>query len=49
MIDATELCIEEGQMVWVLYVDMYCLDYDGNMMDACLLALAAVLKTGRIM
>ena len=31
------------QMVWVLYIDLICLDYDGNVTDACVLALTAAL------
>ncbi|XP_059153266.1 exosome complex component RRP43-like [Physella acuta] len=38
------LCICPGKLVWVLYIDMVCLDYDGNLMDACTLALMAALK-----
>lgn len=32
------------QLVWVLYVDMVCLDYDGNVIDACMIAMIAALK-----
>ncbi|KAG1052157.1 hypothetical protein G6F43_005686 [Rhizopus delemar] len=38
------LCIEEGKAVWVLYADIVCLNYDGNVLDASLLALATALK-----
>ena len=38
---------EEGKFVWVLYCDLMCLDYDGNINDACSLALLAALKDGR--
>ncbi|KAI9481036.1 MAG: exosome complex component RRP43-like protein [Benjaminiella poitrasii] len=38
------LCIEEGKAVWVLYADIVCLNYDGNILDASLLALTAALK-----
>ncbi|XP_005090783.1 exosome complex component RRP43 [Aplysia californica] len=38
------LCISSGKLVWVLYIDLVCLDYDGNVMDACTLALMAALK-----
>eukprot|EP01113_Clastostelium_recurvatum_P038770 TRINITY_DN5837_c0_g1_i1.p1 TRINITY_DN5837_c0_g1~~TRINITY_DN5837_c0_g1_i1.p1 ORF type:complete len:281 (-),score=37.23 TRINITY_DN5837_c0_g1_i1:12-854(-) len=34
----------DGRLVWYLYVDIYCLDYDGNMYDACVLALQAALR-----
>ncbi|KAI2569162.1 exosome component 8, partial [Homo sapiens] len=32
--------------VWVLYCDLICLDYDGNILDACTFALLAALKNG---
>jgi exosome complex component RRP43 len=35
-------------MVWYLYVDLYCLDYDGNVFDACLVALLAALANVRL-
>lgn len=57
VIDMEALCIEEGQLVWGVFVDLHILDYDGNLFDACsIAALAAVLdavlpavcpKTGR--
>ncbi|KAI7905302.1 exosome component 8-like protein [Cokeromyces recurvatus] len=37
------LCIEEGKAVWVLYADIVCLNYDGNILDASLLALSIAL------
>nr|XP_054754767.1 exosome complex component RRP43-like [Lytechinus pictus] len=43
-----DLCIKEGNMVWVLYCDMICLDYDGNIIDACLIALLAALRNVRL-
>ncbi|KAI9257162.1 ribosomal protein S5 domain 2-type protein [Phascolomyces articulosus] len=38
------LCIEQGKAVWVLYADIVCLNYDGNILDASLLALTAALS-----
>ncbi|KAL0074396.1 exosome component 8-like protein [Phycomyces blakesleeanus] len=38
------LCIESGKAVWVLYADIVCLNYDGNIIDASLLALVTALK-----
>jgi exosome complex component RRP43 len=35
------------QLVWVLYIDMMCLDYDGNVTDACMIALIAALKNSK--
>lgn len=39
-----DLCICAGKLVWVLHIDLVCLDYDGNVMDACTLALISALK-----
>jgi exosome complex component RRP43 len=36
----------EGKTVWYLYLDIYCLDYDGNVFDASLIALISALKNG---
>ncbi|KAI8145725.1 exosome component 8-like protein [Fennellomyces sp. T-0311] len=38
------LCIDEGKAVWALYADMVCLNYDGNILDASLLAVVAALS-----
>ncbi|KAH3765222.1 exosc8 protein [Pelomyxa schiedti] len=35
---------QEGKFVWYIFVDIYCVDYDGNAFDCCLLALLASLK-----
>eukprot|EP01116_Phalansterium_solitarium_P016804 TRINITY_DN3983_c0_g1_i2.p1 TRINITY_DN3983_c0_g1~~TRINITY_DN3983_c0_g1_i2.p1 ORF type:complete len:321 (-),score=23.88 TRINITY_DN3983_c0_g1_i2:12-905(-) len=37
-----------ARLVWYLYVDIYCLNYDGNIYDASLLALIAALKNVRL-
>ncbi|XP_027530307.1 exosome complex component RRP43-like [Neopelma chrysocephalum] len=42
MIVKEDLCIANGKLAWVLYCDIICLDYDGNLLDA--LALLAALK-----
>ncbi|CAG5135188.1 unnamed protein product [Candidula unifasciata] len=38
------LCICPGKLVWVLHIDLVCLDYDGNVMDACMVALVSALR-----
>lgn len=44
-IDLTKLCIKEGEKVFVVFVDIYVLDYDGNLIDAsAMAALAAALN-----
>nr|CAI46226.1 hypothetical protein [Homo sapiens] len=44
IIQKEDLCISPGKLVWVLYCDLICLDYDGNILDACTFALLAALK-----
>ncbi|XP_048454203.1 exosome complex component RRP43 isoform X2 [Rhincodon typus] len=44
IIQKEDLCIEKGKLAWVVYCDMVCLDYDGNLLDACIIALLAALK-----
>ena len=39
-----DLSIVSGESSWVLYADIVCLNYDGNLYDACLLALVESLK-----
>lgn len=43
-LDVHKLCIQPGKLVWVLYCDIMCLNYDGNLLDACLVALMAALR-----
>ena len=45
-IDFEKLCIEPGKKVFVIFVDVYVLNHDGNLIDAsALAALAALLNT----
>lgn len=43
-----ELCITREKLVWCLYVDLVCLDYDGAVFSACVAALVAALKTVKL-
>ncbi|RUS34351.1 ribosomal protein S5 domain 2-type protein [Jimgerdemannia flammicorona] len=43
VLSLTDLCIEPSKAVWVLYADVLCLSYDGNVLDASLLALVSAL------
>lgn len=45
-IDFEELCIEEGEDVWMVFIDLHILDYDGNLFDACELAATTALANG---
>jgi len=45
-VDLSKLCIEEGEKVWVIFIDIWALDDDGNLMDAsALAAIAALMNT----
>jgi exosome complex component RRP42 len=47
-IDLSKLCIESGQKVWMVFIDVHVLDHDGNLMDAASLGAIAALKATRI-
>ena len=42
-IDLEQLCVCKDKIVWVIYCDVVCLSYDGNMMDAAVAAVTAAL------
>ena len=48
MIDLEKLCIEPGEKVWVVFVDIHILDFDGNLFDASSLAALAALLTAKV-
>jgi len=45
IIDMEKLCIEEGEKVWIAFIDIHILDYDGNLFDAASLAALCALMT----
>ncbi|MEM1622631.1 MAG: exosome complex protein Rrp42 [Sulfolobales archaeon] len=46
VIDMSKLAIIPGKKVWVVYIDIYVLDHDGNLVDASSIAtLAALMNT----
>ncbi|MCQ2056026.1 MAG: exosome complex protein Rrp42 [archaeon] len=48
MVDVEQLCITEGEKVWMCFIDMYALDHDGNLFDTANLAAVMALKTAVI-
>jgi exosome complex component RRP42 len=45
-IDLEKLCVESGKLVFVVFIDLYVLNHDGNLIDAsAIAALAALLNT----
>ncbi|UXD21792.1 exosome complex exonuclease [Ignicoccus pacificus DSM 13166] len=47
-IDMSELVLIPGEKVWVVWVDIYVLDHDGNLFDASMLAAMAALMDAKI-
>ena len=44
VVDLKSLCIVPGKAVWVLYLDVVCINFDGNAFDAAVLAVVAALR-----
>jgi exosome complex component RRP42 len=45
-IDLEKLCVESGKLVFVVFIDVYVLNHDGNLIDAsAIAALAALMNT----
>lgn len=47
-VDLRKLCIIQGRRVWALYIDIYALNHDGNLMDASGLAAYCALLCAKI-
>ncbi len=47
-IDVKALCIQKGKKVQVVYVDLYILDHDGNLIDAAAMAALAALSNAKV-
>ncbi len=47
-VDFDKLCIKEGEKVWTVFVDIYSINDDGNLMDAATIGAIAALKIARI-
>jgi exosome complex component RRP42 len=48
VIEVDKLCIEAGEKVWIVFIDLHILDYDGNLFDAASLAALAALSTTKV-
>jgi len=48
MVDVKALCITAGEEVWMCFVDIYALDFDGNLFDASNIATVCALRTAII-
>ncbi len=47
-IDFEKLCIKKGEKVWTIFVDVYSINNDGNLLDAAGIGAIAALKTAKI-
>lgn len=48
IINHSQLVIEPRKAVWVVYVDVTCINYDGNALDAAVIAVVAALKNTKL-
>jgi exosome complex component RRP42 len=46
-IDFKKLCVKKGEKCWLLFIDIYPINDDGNLRDACSLAALAALKDAK--
>lgn len=46
-LDAKKLCIEEGKKVYMVFADVYPMEYDGNLIDAASIAVNTALLTSK--
>jgi len=46
-VDWKKLCIKEGEKVWSIMIDIYCINDDGNVMDASAIGAVAALRVAR--
>ncbi len=47
-IDFSKLCIEKGKKVWTVFIDIYSINDDGNLLDAAGIGAIAALKHAKI-
>lgn len=48
MIETEKLCIKEGEKVWTVFIDIYSINDDGNLLDAAGIGAVAALKDAKI-
>ncbi len=48
VIELGKLCLEPGEKIWIVFIDIHIIDYDGNLFDAASLAALAALFDSRI-
>ena len=48
IIEVDKLCIVPGEKIWMVFIDIHIIDYDGNLFDAASLASLAALMTAKV-
>tara|TARA_Y100000310_G_scaffold332514_1_gene408251 strand:- start:1381 stop:2202 length:822 start_codon:yes stop_codon:yes gene_type:complete len=48
LIDFKKLCIKEGEKVWTVFIDVYSINDDGNMLDCAFIGALAALKSCKV-
>jgi exosome complex component RRP42 len=48
VIDTKKLCIKEGEKVWQIFIDIYAINDDGNLLDAAGIGALAALKIAKL-
>ncbi|MAG78802.1 RNA-binding protein [Candidatus Pacearchaeota archaeon] len=48
LIELDKLCIKEGEKVWTVFIDIYSINDDGNLLDAAGIGAIAALKNAKI-
>jgi len=48
LIDFEKLCIEKGEKVWTVFIDVYSINDDGNLLDATFIGALAALKCAKM-
>lgn len=47
-IDFDKLCIKKGEKVWTVFIDVYSINDDGNMLDCAFIGALAALKSAKV-
>ena len=48
VIELDKLCIEPNEKIWIVFIDIHIIDYDGNLFDAASLAALAAILTANV-
>lgn len=47
-LDFKKLCIKEGEQIWMVFIDLYTINDEGNLIDAAALGAIAALKSAKV-